>query len=88
MTLSASDMGIRDGLDPFFCSDCGERLGWIESGEVVGVIYCEDCAKKQKTYELTCPKCDAGFEVDEYNTGPPPFTVECPECGAEVKEDG
>ena len=49
MVLSADDMGIRKGLDPIFCSDCGNRVGWADdSGQCLGYLFCEDCAKKPK----------------------------------------
>jgi len=48
MVLSASDMGIREGLIPFFCSKCGCRLGWYDNGysDIDAITFCEDCAKE------------------------------------------
>jgi len=56
MVLSADDMGIRKGLDPIFCSDCGDRIGWADHDGFYDVpdgnhLFCEDCAKKPKTEE-------------------------------------
>ena len=48
MVLSADDMGIRKGLDPIFCSDCGNRIGWVDEDFSSCGTYCEDCAKKPK----------------------------------------
>ena len=53
MVLSADDMGIRKGLDPIFCSDCGNRIGWADHDGFYDVpdgnhLFCEDCAKKPK----------------------------------------
>lgn len=36
---------LRAGIDPMFCSSCGERVGWYDTGhgdEPVG--YCDHCA--------------------------------------------
>lgn len=51
MVLSASDLGIREGLEPFFCYQCGNRIGWTEeTNEDILKYYpvCEDCAKLPK----------------------------------------
>lgn len=49
MVLSARDLGIREGLDPFFCSDCGNRIGWCQDASTIDpYVFCEDCAKKEK----------------------------------------
>lgn len=49
MPLTASDMGIKEGLIPFFCLECGERLGWFDEADgndPSGFVLCEDCSKK------------------------------------------
>lgn len=53
MVLSADDLGIRKGLDPIFCSDCGCRIGWAEDSDQcnLGYMFCEDCSKKPKKEE-------------------------------------
>ena len=51
-TIRADDTGrvwdtesLRDGIEPMYCSTCGNRVGWFDSGhgdEPVG--YCDHCA--------------------------------------------
>ena len=50
MVLSASDLGIRDGLNPVFCSICGNRIGWANDDSDLDniLLECDDCAKKPK----------------------------------------
>ena len=44
--VSADDLGIRKGLIPIFCANCGCRIGWAEElGEDLLVKFCEECAK-------------------------------------------
>lgn len=47
MVLSADDLGIRKGLNPIFCQNCGNRIGWVneETEESTNELFCEDCAK-------------------------------------------
>ena len=48
MVLSADDMGIREDLDPIYCSVCGNRIGWEEdTGCDMKILFCETCAKKK-----------------------------------------
>lgn len=53
MVLSARDLGIREGLDPVFCYQCGNRIGWIENefDDDASSLVCEDCAKLPKDEE-------------------------------------
>ena len=48
MVLSANDLGIKEGLNPFFCCECGNRIGWYneDSGDLPSEMYCEDCSKE------------------------------------------
>lgn len=50
MVLSAKDMGIREGLDPLFCSICGDRIGWVydDFNSDEALIECEHCARREK----------------------------------------
>ena len=35
---------IPDGIDPFFCVKCGNRLGWYDGGLTEHpMAYCDDC---------------------------------------------
>ena len=54
MVLSTKDLGIREGLNPVFCSDCGYRIGWgdeDEFGDIRTPLFCEACARKPKESE-------------------------------------
>jgi hypothetical protein len=49
MVLSAKALNIKEGLVPFFCSECGYRIGWFNenSGDIPPEIYCEECSKDE-----------------------------------------
>lgn len=50
MVLTAESLGVTDkSLLPFFCCNCGNRIGWSreEFGEGSVEVYCESCAKGQ-----------------------------------------
>lgn len=50
MVLSARDLGIREGLNPCFCSVCGNRVCWASDDSDTDSIMleCEDCAKQER----------------------------------------
>lgn len=43
--------------------------------------------EENEVYEIACIECNTDFEVESKDTGYPPFTVECPNCGAEIDYD-
>jgi len=45
---TAKDLGIREGLIPAFCCECGCRIGWTDEGieNAPTSTFCEDCAKE------------------------------------------
>lgn len=49
MVLSANDMGIRKGLNPAFCSICGNRICWVSEDSDIDTVLleCEDCARRK-----------------------------------------
>lgn len=49
MVLSPDALGIRKELTPFFCCECGFRIGWYEELEdAPSYCYCEECARRAK----------------------------------------
>jgi len=55
MVLSANVLGVRRGLIPLFCCNCGNRIGWCDDsiGDNNALNYCDDCAKLDKE-DLRC----------------------------------
>ena len=50
MVLSSKDLGIREGLNPVFCSICGCRVCWASDDCDTDnlCLECEDCAKQER----------------------------------------
>lgn len=78
----------------FADGDYYDYLGETKKGSIklVDLTYARPYEKKKEeeedeVYDLECLDCGTAFEVYKSVVGKPPFTVECPNCGADVDLD-
>ena len=66
---SLDTANLRPDIEPCFCSQCGERLGWFDTGYSgdPGILFCDECAEEpdvdcsDETLEDDDDACTVGF---------------------------
>jgi hypothetical protein len=76
----------------FLQGETEDNYGEFDIDEIVAdgdkIIFCLSGGEyENEVYEIACNNCNTDFEAESGDVGYPPFTAECPNCGAEIDYD-